>query len=278
MIDVEDAFRLEENKWANWRAAAERDRDEELAKWAAICAKTGCYLSGGRLKKDLEIIFACIDEVVIDGVALRAKLSAENAALAEPGNIAPLRSKMADFINKGVSQMDQHVLKTFRELGSAGREEILRRARLEAKAILDRVTNDLEAIRLELKLNPKKEDLNSTTIITGNSGVINFGSVMGDLNNSVQTLNQEGERGIADAIEKLGDAIKESAELNDATRRDYLEHLVTVGEQVAKPPEQRRMATFTNAIGNLASIATVALKVAPAYHELIRLLTDHHIL
>src|SRR5260370_38395339 len=80
------------------------------------------------------------------------------------------------------------------------------------------------------------------------------------------------------AIAKFGTAIQESVELNDATRRDYLEHLATVTEQVARPPNQRRIATSTNAISNLASIATVAIKVAPVYHEFIKLLTDNHIL
>jgi hypothetical protein len=101
---------------------------------------------------------------------------------------------------------------------------------------------------------------------------------LGDLNSSVQTLNQSNQKDVADAITELGKAIQESSELTDAARRKYLEHLTTVSEQVAKPPDQRRLATFTTAISNLGSIATVALKVAPVYHQLIALLAEHHIL
>ena len=276
---LQDALKLEERNWHNWLALAEKTRDDRIAALAAMSASKSSYLSGGRLKEDLKIIFSAIDEVVTKAVALRGTLAAHNLILAEARSLTPLKSKMADFINNGVNQMDDQASRTFPVLVPAARKEILGLARKEASTLRDRVTNDLENIPLELKLNPKKEERSPITVhVSGNSNNINLGTVLGDLNASVQTLSQSNHKDIADAIAKLGRAIQESVELNDATRRDFLEHLATVSEQVATPPNQRRIATFTNAISNLASIATVAMKAAPVYHEFIKLLTDNHIL
>ena len=273
------AIELEERNWHNWLALAKKTRDEKLRELAARCAKDGLYQSGGRLKEDVKIIVASIEEVVTKAVAMRRTLAADIPALANSGRLEGLRSRMADFINSGVSLMDEQMSKTTRDLSEGTRRAIHVVAHSEIKILLERVSNDLDSIHLESKLKSKKEERNQITIqVTGNSNNINLGNVLGDLSTSVQTLNQSNQKDVAAAIQKLVEAIQSSDEMNDAVRPDYLEHLATVSEQVAKPPEQRRIATFTNAVGNLASIASVALEIAPVYHQLMTVLADHHLL
>jgi hypothetical protein len=274
-----DAIKIEERSWDNWVAVAKKTRDERLRELVARCAKDGAYQSGGRLKEDLKIIFASIEDVVTNAVAMRRTLVAEIPVLASARSLAALKSRTADFINSGVSQMDDQMSKTTRDLSEGTHRAIHALAHAEINILLDRVSNDLDSIRLESKLNSKKQERSQITIhVSGNSNNINLGNVLGDLNGSVQMLNEGNQKDIADAITGLGRAIQESAELNDESRREYLEHLTTVSEQVAKPPDQRRLATFTTAISTLGSIASVASKVAPLYHQLLALLTEHHIL
>ncbi len=66
-------------------------------------------------------------------------------------------------------------------------------------------------------------------------------------------------------------------ELNDTTKRDSLDHLATIGEQVVKPPDKRRIATFTKAIEGLSTVATTVMKLMPLYEQLMKLLADHKI-
>jgi hypothetical protein len=276
---VQDALRLEDGNWRNWRATAEKTRDEKLKALAADCASKGIYQSGGRLKGDLKIIFDAIDGVVVQAVTLRARLASQNPALAEVGRLTPLRMKLEDFINSGVEKMEHQVSKTCPGLTEGSQRAILGLACQEAMALRTRVTNELENIPLELKLSPQKEERVPITIhVSGNANIINLGAVLGDVKASVQALERNNARDIGEAVSKLAEAIQASAELSDATRRDYLEHLATVSEQVAKPPEQRRIATFTNAISNLASIVSAGAKLAPIYEQLMGLLKDHHII
>jgi len=211
---VQDSLKLEERNWSNWLAAAEKTRDRKLQELAATSAKNGVYCSGGRLKEDLEIIFAARDEVVAKAVALRRTLATRNPVLAEAGTLAPLISKIQNFINMGVSQMEEQMSKTFPEVGAV-RKTILGLAGHEVATLVGRATNDLENIPLELRLKQKENESSPISIqVSGNSGIVDLGSVVGDLNNSVQALNESGQRDLADAIEKLGFAIRETKELH----------------------------------------------------------------
>jgi hypothetical protein len=274
---LQNALTLEEGKWANWLASAERTRDQELRELAAKSAKMG--LSGGTLRVGLKIIFDAIDGVVTEAIKLRATLAMENPSLADAANLTLLRSKIAEFINRGVDQVDNLVSKTFSNSPPEARKAILALASQGTRTLLTRVTNDLRNIPLELKLIPNKQAANPITIhVSGNANNVNLGTVLGDLNTSVQTLKGTDLKDIANVIATFGAEIQTSVELNDVARQEYLEHLATLSEQVVKPPDQRRIATFTSAISSLASIASVAIKLAPLYHQLIALLTQHHII
>jgi hypothetical protein len=126
---------------------------------------------------------------------------------------------------------------------------------------------------------PRVNEQKSITIhVTGDSNAINLGTVLGDVRTSVKMLSETDHKDMAVAIDTFASTIHNADELDAPTKREYLEHLATVAEQVAKPPEQRRIATFTNALSNLGSIATVATKLAPVYDQLVALLKAHDII
>jgi len=275
---LQDALKLEEGNWRNWCAAAEKARDEKLAATAAMNASKGGHQAGGRLREDMRIIFDAIDEVVTKAIALRKTLAVQNPILAEATNLTTLQFKLHDFVSNGVHQVDDRASKTFLGLPTGGHDSIRGLACKEATRIRARIINDLENIPLELKLNPQHDRSPITVHVTGNSGIVNLGSVVGDLNNSVQVLNLSGQKDIADAIEKLGSAIRDSTELKDDLKRDYLEHLTTVSEEVSKPPDKRRVATFLNAVNSVATIGSLAVKIAPFYQSLHALLITHKII
>jgi hypothetical protein len=59
-----------------------------------------------------------------------------------------------------------------------------------------------------------------------------LGTVLRDLNASVHTLQSHGDQQIADAIEKLVTAITNSTETADPGRKDLLENLALVSNEV----------------------------------------------
>jgi hypothetical protein len=277
---LRDALLLEDRNWRTWVESAEKSRENQLASVAAKAARDGAYQSGGRLKEDTRIVFVGIDEVVTKAVDLRRQLARKNPRLAEADAIGPLIKKVADFIDNGVSFMETHLARTFRAAEEGTHRALVRLAQDEAGPIRDRVKRQLESISLELRLMPESLDRPPITVhISGDGNNLNFGSVVGDLNASVQKLTQQGDaKEIAIAIERLSDAIQQSVELNNANKRDYLDHLTTIAEQVAKPPDNRRIATFKKAIEGVSTVATTVTKLIPLYDQLMKLLADHKII
>jgi hypothetical protein len=69
---------------------------------------------------------------------------------------------------------------------------------------------------------------------------LNLGTVLGDLNASVQNLQTHGSQQIPDTIGKLTTVINESIQIRDADRKDLLENLALVSKEVSSQPDQRR--------------------------------------
>src|SRR4051795_953258 len=70
---------------------------------------------------------------------------------------------------------------------------------------------------------PPHNDFSNSTI-----GNVNLGTVLGDLNASVQSLQSHGSRQIADLIGKLTNGISNWTEIDDAHRKDLLENVAQV--------------------------------------------------
>jgi len=84
------------------------------------------------------------------------------------------------------------------------------------------------------------------TVSISNSHIasLNLGSVVGDLNGSIQNFATAGHSDLAEAIRRLGEAIGSSIELNDMSRKDLLEHLALVSSEAARSPDARKPGPF----------------------------------
>jgi hypothetical protein len=122
---------------------------------------------------------------------------------------------------------------------------------------------ELEILRLESRIGINEES-KSVTLNISNSMIagLNLGTVVGDLNASVQILAGHGEKNLADAIKALAEALAASAELQADRRKDLLEHLSAVSADLAQPPEKRRMAPLRSSINAMKEGLALATQLA----------------
>ncbi len=108
------------------------------------------------------------------------------------------------------------------------------------------------------------------TIFISNSTIanLNLGTVLGDLNASVQNLQTHGSQQIADAIGKLTTAISESMQIRDADRKDLLENLALVSKEVLSQPDQRRPGLLKSSLGFITTSLAAAKELIPLVHDL----------
>lgn len=110
-------------------------------------------------------------------------------------------------------------------------------------------------------------NLSSSTIVA-----LNLGNVLGDLTASVQNLESHGEPQIAEALEKLACAICRSTEITDPNRKDLLENLALVSNEVSSEPDRRRPGLLKSSLGFItASLGTAnELPLVHDLHEKLR--------
>ena len=112
------------------------------------------------------------------------------------------------------------------------------------------------------------------TVNIANSTVatFNLGSVIGDLNSSIQQLNGAGHGELAESLKKLTEAIVESGELNNETRKELLEHLTHVLEEAEKLAAKRKMGPLRASIEAIKSTVLTASQLLALWqgveHEL----------
>ncbi len=184
---LRDVLLLEERNWRTWVDSAGKSRDTQLASVAAKAARDGVYHSGGRLKEDTKIVFAEIDDVVTKALDLRRQLARKNPRLAELDAIEPLVNKVTDFIDSGIPFMEERFDRTFQGADAGIKRALVRHAQNEASPMRDRIRTQLENVSLELRLMPESRDRPPIAVnVSGDGNNINLGSVVGDLNSSVQ--------------------------------------------------------------------------------------------
>lgn len=104
----------------------------------------------------------------------------------------------------------------------------------------------------------------STSIhVAGQGNIVNTGSIEGNLQNNITHLQETGFEQISFAIAALADAIKDSEELQQEQKNEYLENLKVLSEEALKPSSKRLpRSTIKNIIqhglGTLNTLSSVS--------------------
>jgi hypothetical protein len=98
---------------------------------------------------------------------------------------------------------------------------------------------------------------------------LNVAGAVNTLQASLTTIQTGGEQGIAEALKALAEAIAADTTLADGAKADSLAHVSAMGEELARPPEQRRGSVLGTIAGGLVALIVHADKVYAAY-EILR--------
>ncbi len=90
---------------------------------------------------------------------------------------------------------------------------------------------------------------------------LNLGTVVGDLNGSIQHLSSGGQGNLAEDLKKLIEGISASGELGDSAKKEILEHLAIVSTEAAKPADSRKTAPLKTSIEAIKSGIGVAAQL-----------------
>jgi hypothetical protein len=97
---------------------------------------------------------------------------------------------------------------------------------------------------------------------------LNVAGVVGTLQASLTTIQTGGEQRIAEALKALAEAIAADAALSNGAKAESLAHVSAMGEELSKPPEQRRPGVLRTMAGGLVGLIVHTDKVYAAYEIL----------
>jgi hypothetical protein len=263
-----DARNLEDIHFNEWIVESARETEGKIKANERKLAAQGLALSGNRVSSETEIIFTSIEAVIDKAIVDRRELSAKVPALLESETLTELKDKLERYIQVGVDGVrSRSILPARSGLASL----FIREAETRAGAIKARLKGRLSGLPLEAKLGLHQSGgstVNNFNISYSTIANLNLGTVVGDLNSSIQQLNTAGQKALAEEFRKMTGAIGGSQDLNDEARKEMLEHLSVVSEESAKPPEQRKMGPVKSSLTALKSALGVAAPLFSVYQGL----------
>jgi hypothetical protein len=106
------------------------------------------------------------------------------------------------------------------------------------------------------------------TISGGQIAALNVGGVVGTIKASLTSLQSAGEQKLAEALKSLAEAIAADASLSTAAKRESLECVSAMGEELAKPTSERRPGVVRAMGAGLIGLIGHADKVYAVYEIL----------
>jgi hypothetical protein len=218
-------------------------------------AKKGILQSGGRYAAETEIrIRKLATSVVERAIAKRKELGRRVPELLTTEPLNRLKDKLNTFIDGLAKGHQARIEDDSRQAGfaPATSQAFSRLAEQAAQSINASANQTIEALRLEAKLGMHEEERQVTLNISHSTiASLNLGTVMGDLSASVKNLGDQGQRTLAAAIRALAEGVAASTDVNDATRKELLEHLTLISTETARPAEHRKLGPIRMSVNFL---------------------------
>lgn len=245
------------------RQAASKTSDSVRANSAA----RGLSSSGLHMGRVIEAHVDMIRQMAIKRVEIRRETVRRVPELASPDQITQLRQEIDSMVD---AQWGNLHIGVARWSGSVAAEAEARRlldlsqfadTPLQIKSIVGR---DLGILEREASLGMASATVggHSVTINIQDSTVaaLNLGTVMGNLQTAVTTL-QQGDPEISTALQKVIEVVAAEESLGDH-RREVIESLSQIGEEATRPEAQRRIGLVKTLLGGVAAALAQAANVA----------------
>ena len=260
---ISDALALEDLEFMRSVSDAATETHASVKALERDLAGRGLLNSGGRHIQEMETRFSRMaDCVIAKAISKRKELGRRFPDLLTQGRLTQLREKLHHHMDAMVNAEKTRIATGGRSYGGVS-VTVLQQAEMKAYGIKARTTQELEALRLEARLGMHAEERPVTIFNISDSTIagLNLGTVLGDLTASVQILNNQGQKEFAGAVQALAEALAASVDLQEAHRKELLEHLSLISAEVAHPPENRKMgplkssiAVLRGGIGNIAEL------------------------
>jgi hypothetical protein len=93
------------------------------------------------------------------------------------------------------------------------------------------------------------------------TGILNFDNITGDINQSINQVENAGSQQIADILKEIALAVLADPKLEGQARQDAIENIRTIAQEAALEPQRRKLGTVKAALAYIPSLLSAATDV-----------------
>lgn len=241
MADVQDWLKLEGLEYRGEIETKRKALDERIVQIRAANAAKGLLLSGATVRMTANAHDEYRRDLIMTRISIRRKLSTDVPELLADIELDTLQEQLERTIQVGV-QADRD---EFERQSAAAGERLPKRSQHEIDAEtgdqLALIRREILKLKLQRQLGMNQQAKGSIVVSISNSRVngLNLGSIVGDMNATLTTLEQQGSADLASALKALTETLAADTSLGER-RRELLENLSIIGEQGRLPTGERK--------------------------------------
>jgi hypothetical protein len=176
-------------------------RRKDLTALERELAAHGLGFSGARLKCEMDIVFQGFESLIEAAIAYRKELATKVPELLFPVHLKDFQVKLEHYVDIAIGVLERRYYENpaIKMLPRVSVDAAIKRATMRADVLKGRFNNQMRAMALEGSLGMHREDQSQVSLNISNSQItnLNLGSVVGDLNGSIQILTTAGQTKLA---------------------------------------------------------------------------------
>jgi len=158
-----------------------------------------------------------------------------------------------------------------RDLGGHLPENLRSRFEQDIDRIEQEYLADARLLREErrsTRIGPSVGTMITINVNQSQVAALNLGQVIGNIEGTVSGLNAAGQRDLAEAIKTLTETITSTPSLPEAEKREAVELVSALGEELARRPDQARPGVLRTVAARLGKIVSAIATAQGAYEAL----------
>jgi hypothetical protein len=277
VFNIHSARRLEDIKLGGLLEEAALQRGKDLHLMELRMSLLATAKGGSRLQNEMDIILASAEGVIEKAIAIHKELAAKAPEMLAPFPcLKDFREKLDRIADGAMISFRMHHEHPARKLATGASDASVGNLARKILQLKSRINRQIQEMALEGTLGMHQDPQHVTNLNISHSTIanLNLGTVVGDLNSSIQVLTTGCHNQLGEALRQLTEAIGSSSELADTDKKEVLENLACVSEQAALSTENRKLgplraswSAIKNGIGTAKDLVDLALKVEDALKE-----------
>ena len=242
-----------ELKIQDLRSNLAQHREEEWGMAVSNLAARGMFHSGTGLLKIMTIGFDSVQKIIDDFLKFESMVLKDAPSKIDDNYYQDLKFELYQIVGDEIDAITKKIFSIYKDYEKVLIIDQLNKKRTEFESIINR---RIEILKEEIKLGLSPA-IGAVINITGDVGVLNSGSIYGDVHGKIEKLNRANDAEIKKAFNSILEEIK-SARIDEQNRINQMQNVELLIEQYEKSKAERKSGLISAALSFLSMASNLS--------------------